>query len=204
MGFLKNLVKTVSKPAKAWVDIGTKIAAPVLNAVAPGTGSLVEGLNNVQGGLYGSVTGTGSQRASLSDAQTLYNAAKADYSGLSSDNVNQFANNALTKIVTPVKSVLSGDFSQVFPATASPAISVKQLANKGILGTKVSTGNDTIDDVISGVVTGGIKAVVTKDQGAKDLLGAASGAAAQSWFEKNWYYIAGGVLAVILFIRGKK
>lgn len=220
MGFFKNLVKTVTKPAKGWVDTGVKIAVPIMNAVAPGTGSVVQGLANAQSSLLGAVTG--SQRANagtvLGAVGAVTSAMQTDYSGLNAANAQAAVNTGISKLLgtngnalpmasapavaAPIKSAVRG--SLVADVTAPVAQPTKAAAAKGILGTNVSTGNDTIDSIIGGVVTGGIKGAVTKDQGAKDLLGAASGVAAESWLEKNWYFIAGGIIAVIFFLRGRK
>lgn len=182
MGFFKNLVKSASNAVKG----ATKVVS----------------LKNVVGVVTGqkSVTQIAAEAGNraIQGAVTPFIPAPASPTPLSVPTAP-----VATVIAPSVKRPLSVDGSATVQPT-TPAVPIKTAAQKGILGTSVSTGNSTIDGVLGGMIAGGTKSLVQGDDGVKQLVSATTEVAAQSWFEKYWYYIAGGVVALILFIRGKK
>lgn len=73
-------------------------------------------------------------------------------------------------------------------------------AGGGILGSGISTGNTTIDNILGGAAQAGINEAMGTPKG-EDIQVALGNQVAKTWVEKNWPYLAGGVLVLYMFLK---
>ena len=178
MGFFKNIAKSIS----------------LKNIVKVATGQAGDVVKEVAGRIAKEVTGGKSTTSTSSAAAAATAAVQAALTG------------------APIAATASRAAAALYTKPAvgkTPAVSVKPaIAGKaaiGILGTKISTGNATIDKVLSGAATGAVKAV-SNEKPVKDLSETLGDIVAKNWFERNWYFVAGGALALVTLLkrRGKR
>ena len=182
MGFFKNIAKAIS----------------VKNIVKVATGQGGDVVKEVVGRVVKEVSGGSSSSSTSSIAAAAQNAVSTALTGASRGVVA----NAVTKALATSGTTLPASATIKTPAVAVKS-AVSGTTKTGILGTKISTGNATVDKVLSGAASGALGAV-SSEKPVKDISETLGNIVAKNWFERNWYYVAGGAVALLTLMRGRR
>lgn len=190
-----GLFKKVTKGLVKWGSTGTKLLAPVANAVAPGMGDLLTKASAIQANLVDTVNGDGKLNTKqLGDIKTI--ATSEAIGNLdTTDYVNKVKQN-LYDVVLPSGQKATMSAKNAALAVANDGATLSTETKQEIARTAKKTAGNGFLDWLKTIAGGAASAVGVKLAG-EDAAAAAAGDAAatigkttaMTWLKNNWWKI---------------